>query len=77
VIDDWVMAPLSEPKRRDFWEICEDRKAPGSRPGGSAQPGDDGGIVISSAFSGHLPDYNCGGINPSSVRVADQLDRAR
>jgi DNA replication protein DnaC len=25
VIDDWVMAPLSEPERRDFWEICEDR----------------------------------------------------
>jgi DNA replication protein DnaC len=23
VIDDWVMAPLSEPERRDFWEICE------------------------------------------------------
>jgi DNA replication protein DnaC len=25
VIDDWVMAPLSEPERRDFREICEDR----------------------------------------------------
>lgn len=25
VIDDWVMVPLSEPERRDFWEICEDR----------------------------------------------------
>jgi DNA replication protein DnaC len=25
VIDDWVMAPFSEPERRDFWEICEDR----------------------------------------------------
>jgi DNA replication protein DnaC len=25
VIDDWVMAPLSESDRRDFWEICEDR----------------------------------------------------
>jgi DNA replication protein DnaC len=25
VIDDWVMAPLSETERRDFWEICEDR----------------------------------------------------
>jgi DNA replication protein DnaC len=25
VIDDWVMAPLVEPERRDFWEICEDR----------------------------------------------------
>jgi DNA replication protein DnaC len=25
VIDDWVMAPPSEPERRDFWEICEDR----------------------------------------------------
>jgi len=25
VIDDRVMAPLSEPERRDFWEICEDR----------------------------------------------------
>jgi len=24
VIDDWAMAP-SEPERRDFWEICEDR----------------------------------------------------
>jgi len=23
VIDDWAMAPLSEPERRDFWEICE------------------------------------------------------
>lgn len=25
VIDDWALAPLSEPERRDFWEICEDR----------------------------------------------------
>ncbi len=25
VIDDWAMAPLSEPERREFWEICEDR----------------------------------------------------
>jgi DNA replication protein DnaC len=25
VIDDWAMATLSEPERRDFWEICEDR----------------------------------------------------
>jgi hypothetical protein len=25
VIDDWAMARLSEPERRDFWEICEDR----------------------------------------------------
>ncbi|HYM00408.1 MAG TPA: ATP-binding protein, partial [Blastocatellia bacterium] len=25
VIDDWAMAPLLEPERRDFWEICEDR----------------------------------------------------
>jgi hypothetical protein len=25
VIDEWAMAPLSEPERRDFWEICEDR----------------------------------------------------
>jgi len=25
VIDDWAMAQLSEPERRDFWEICEDR----------------------------------------------------
>jgi DNA replication protein DnaC len=25
VIDDWAMAPLSEPEPRDFWEICEDR----------------------------------------------------
>jgi DNA replication protein DnaC len=24
-IDDWAMAHLSEPERRDFWEICEDR----------------------------------------------------
>ena len=23
VIDDWAMAPLSEPERGDFWEICE------------------------------------------------------
>lgn len=25
VIEDWAMAPLSEPELRDFWEICEDR----------------------------------------------------
>ena len=25
VIDDWAMAPLAEPERRDFGEICEDR----------------------------------------------------
>ena len=25
IIDDWAMAPLSEPERREFWEICEDR----------------------------------------------------
>jgi hypothetical protein len=25
VIDDWAMAPLSEPDRRDVWEICKDR----------------------------------------------------
>lgn len=25
VIDDWAMAPLSEPEHRDFWEICEGR----------------------------------------------------
>ena len=25
VIDDWAMASLNEPERRDFWEICEDR----------------------------------------------------
>src|SRR6266513_1208706 len=25
VIDDWAMSSLSEPERRDFWEICEDR----------------------------------------------------
>src|ERR1700730_13695830 len=25
VIDDWAMAPLSQPARRQFWEICEDR----------------------------------------------------
>lgn len=25
VIEDWAMAPLSDPERRDFWEICEDR----------------------------------------------------
>ena len=25
VIDDWLRAPLSEPERRDFREICEDR----------------------------------------------------
>jgi DNA replication protein DnaC len=24
VVDDWAMAPLSEPERRDFREICED-----------------------------------------------------
>jgi DNA replication protein DnaC len=25
VVDDWAMAPLSEPERRDFCEICDDR----------------------------------------------------
>src|SRR6201987_5634769 len=25
VVDDWAMAPMSEPERRDFWEIAEDR----------------------------------------------------
>ena len=25
VINGWAMAPLSEPERHDFWEICEDR----------------------------------------------------
>src|SRR5206468_1670972 len=25
VVDDWVMAPMSEAERRDFWEIAEDR----------------------------------------------------
>ena len=25
VIDDWAMAALAEPERRDFWEICEER----------------------------------------------------
>ena len=25
VIDDWAIASLSEPERRDFWEISEDR----------------------------------------------------
>ena len=25
VIDDWAMAPMLEPERRDFWEIAEDR----------------------------------------------------
>jgi DNA replication protein DnaC len=25
VIDDWAMSSLSEPERRDFWEIREDR----------------------------------------------------
>jgi DNA replication protein DnaC len=25
VIDDWAMAPLAEPERRDLWEISEDR----------------------------------------------------
>jgi DNA replication protein DnaC len=25
VIDDFCMAPMVEPERRDFWEICEDR----------------------------------------------------
>jgi DNA replication protein DnaC len=25
VVDDWAMAPLSEPERRDFLEICDDR----------------------------------------------------
>jgi DNA replication protein DnaC len=25
LIDHWAMAPLSEPERRDFWEICEGR----------------------------------------------------
>jgi DNA replication protein DnaC len=30
VIDDWAMAPLSEPERRGFWKICEDRYQVGS-----------------------------------------------
>ena len=30
VIDDWAMAPLSEPERRDFWEICATKCAPPS-----------------------------------------------
>src|SRR6516162_2490146 len=25
VVDDWVMAPMAEAERRDFWEIAEDR----------------------------------------------------
>ena len=25
VIDDWATAPMTEPERRDFWEICEER----------------------------------------------------
>jgi DNA replication protein DnaC len=25
IVDDWVMAPLSESERRDFLEVCEDR----------------------------------------------------
>lgn len=25
IVDDWVMAPMSDNERRDFWEICEDR----------------------------------------------------
>ena len=25
IVDDWVMAPLSEPERRDFLEICDER----------------------------------------------------
>jgi len=25
VIDDWAMTPLTEPERRDFRGICEDR----------------------------------------------------
>ena len=25
VINDWALAPLSKPERRDFWVICEDR----------------------------------------------------
>jgi len=25
VVDDWVMSPLGETERRDFWEICEER----------------------------------------------------
>jgi len=25
VVDDWVMAPLQDTERRDFWEICEER----------------------------------------------------
>ena len=23
VVDNWAMAPLTEPERRHFWEICE------------------------------------------------------
>jgi DNA replication protein DnaC len=25
VVDDWAMAPWTEPERREIWEICEDR----------------------------------------------------
>ena len=25
VVDDWAMAPLTDPERRDFLEICDDR----------------------------------------------------
>jgi DNA replication protein DnaC len=27
IVDDWAMAPLSDPQRRDFLEICDDRYA--------------------------------------------------
>jgi DNA replication protein DnaC len=26
LVDDWAMAPLVEPERRDFLEMCEDRE---------------------------------------------------
>jgi hypothetical protein len=29
VIDDWAMAPLSEPERRDFWVICDGQQEDG------------------------------------------------
>ena len=25
IVDDWVMAPMAENERRDFWEIAEER----------------------------------------------------
>jgi DNA replication protein DnaC len=39
VVDDWAMAPMLEPERRDFWEICNPRS---QRSNSAYAPGDSG-----------------------------------